>query len=210
MLATMSHERPLDLPQPGAPGQNPAFVRLAMPAEALQIAEIQRRDWAKDPARAPFLAEVDLQQMAEVWHRAIVRPPMAHYRVLVATEPTGRPQPGASPDQTMMAQRVVGFAAIGPSEDEDAGVQDSEVQEFLVDDIGHDLGHEARLLNALVDTMRADGYQRATWWLSSTDDRMRAFLVEAGWAPDGAHRELGSEDGSLRLKQVRLHTDISE
>ena len=203
----MSHDRPLtpDLEEP----RNPAFVRLAMPAEALQVAEVQRRAWAADPVQQPFLDQVDLQQMAEIWHHAILRPPMAHHRVLVATEPTGRPEPAAgSPDQTMLAQRVVGFAAIGPCDDPDAGARDSEVAEFIIDELGRDRGHDARLLNAVVDTMRADGYERAVWWVRSTDDQLRTFLTESGWAADGAHRELGTEDEQVRIKQVRLHTDI--
>lgn len=200
----MSHDRPL------TPSGNPASVRLAMPVEALQIAEIQRRAWAHDDLHRPFLGQVDLQEMAEVWHRSITRPPLAHYRVLVATEPTGRPEPTEAPDQTRLAQRVVGFAAIGPSDDPDAGATDAEVVEFIIDDMGRDLGHDGRLLNAVVDTMRADGYERATWWVRSTDDGLRKFLVEAGWAPDGAHREMATEDESMLLRQVRLHTDIRE
>lgn len=188
---------------------NPVFVRLAMPVEALQIAEIQRRAWAADPLQEPFLAQATLDEMAQVWHQAITRPPMAHYRVLVATEPTGRPERTAEPDQTRLAQRVVGFAAIGPSSDQDASERDGAVLEFLVDEMGRDRGHEDRLVNAVVDTLRADGYLRATWWLRTTDDALRRFLTEAGWAPDGAHRELGSEDEQQRLRQIRLHTDIS-
>lgn len=200
----MSHDRPL------TPAQNPATVRLAMPVEALQIAEIQRRAWAKDPVQAVFLKQVGLDEMAETWHRAITRPPLAQYRVLVATEPTGRPEATEVHDQTRLAQRVVGFAAIGPSDDPDAGALDSEVGEFIIDDLGRDLGHDGRLLNAIVDTMRADGFQRATWWVRTTDDVLRRLLVESGWDTDGAHRELGTdEDEEVVLRQVRLHTDIS-
>ena len=41
------------------------------------------------------------------------------------------------------------------------------------------------------------------------DDVRRTFLTEAGWAPDGAHRELDLHgNGTVRVKQVRLHTDL--
>ena len=44
----------------------------------------------------------------------------------------------------------------------------------------------------------------------AADDALRAFLTEAGWAPDTAHRELAlDEDGETRVKQVRLHTQFS-
>jgi hypothetical protein len=48
-------------------------------------------------------------------------------------------------------------------------------------------------------------------WLNSTDDALRAFVTTAGWAPDGAHRELDLRgDGEVLVKQVRLHTDLTE
>ena len=47
-------------------------------------------------------------------------------------------------------------------------------------------------------------------WVGSTDDARRAFLTEAGFAPDGAHRELDLHgDGTVRVKQVRLHADLT-
>ena len=52
-----------------------------------------------------------------------------------------------------------------------------------------------------------DGSQRRD--LLYVDDATRAFLTAAGWAPDGAHRTLDlTGDGSVTLKQVRLHTDL--
>jgi hypothetical protein len=48
-------------------------------------------------------------------------------------------------------------------------------------------------------------------WLNSTDDVRRGFLTEAGWAADGAFRELDLRgDGAVLVKQIRLHTDLSE
>ena len=173
-------------------------VRLALPAEAGQIAALQRRAWSSTPSdelTTALLGEVDLAAMTEAWERAILRPPLAQFRVLVAVAGAGR---------------VVGFAAIGPSDDPDAaGGEDALVAEFVVDPAARGQGHGSRLLNACVDTFRADGFVRATWWVRSTDDDLRTFVTGAGWAPDGAHREIGTEDDHARVKLIRLHTDIS-
>jgi hypothetical protein len=46
-------------------------------------------------------------------------------------------------------------------------------------------------------------------WLGAADDETRLFLTTAGWAADGAHRTLDlTGDGSVQVKQVRLHTDL--
>jgi hypothetical protein len=45
--------------------------------------------------------------------------------------------------------------------------------------------------------------------VNADDDALRRFLTAAGWAADGATREIGSEDESIRLKQLRLHTNLA-
>ncbi len=171
-------------------------VRLALPSEAGAIATLQRRAWQQTlPAEllGAVLASVDLATMTESWESAILRPPLAQFRVLVA----------------LGDERVVGFAALGPSDDPDAEAgQDALVAEFVVDPLAQRGGHGSRLLNACVDTLRADGFGRATWWVQSNDDVLRRFLTEAGWDADGAHTEVALAEAGPRLKLVRLHTAI--
>ncbi|MDO5498547.1 MAG: GNAT family N-acetyltransferase [Propionibacteriaceae bacterium] len=122
-------------------------------------------------------------------------PPLAACRVLVAVAAEGG---------------VVGFATTLPSDDPDATAgTDGLIAEFLIDPGARGRGHGSRLLHACIDTLRADGFALATTWVRSTDDDLRRFLTSAGWAPDGSHREIGLTDDSVRIKQVRLHTDIT-
>jgi GNAT superfamily N-acetyltransferase len=86
-----------------------------------------------------------------------------------------------------------------------------EVSELLVDPANTRQGHGSRLVQACVDTLRADRFGTAVLWLNTQDDVRRTFLTSAGWAADGAHRELDLYgDGSVLVKQVRLHTDLAE
>ncbi|HZX04452.1 GNAT family N-acetyltransferase [Kribbella sp.] len=171
-------------------------VRLALPAEAGEIGEIQVAAWRAAYAGllpADVLADLNPAQFAAQWRAALLAPGEARNRVLVALA-----------DRTL-----VGFAAITPSDDPDADQQhDALVAELAVSPEATRAGHGSRLLNAVVDTARADGFRRVTAWVNSTDDVLRAFYTEAGWAPDGAHRELDLYgDESVRIKQIRLHTD---
>ena len=71
-------------------------------------------------------------------------------------------------------------------------------------------GHGSRLLQAAADTMVADRFTRAVTWVLASDDALRAFLTKAGWAADGAHRELDLDgSGTTVVKQVRLHTALT-
>jgi len=173
-------------------------VRSAWADDAAAIGAVQARAWRRSygavlPAAA--LDEVDADAFAEVWRVAITRPPSARHRVLVALE----------------ANRVVGFAATAPSEDPDAEPAEGEVVAFHVDPDALGAGHGSRLLAAAVDTLRADRFVRARIWLVVGDDAVRRFLEPAGWAADGAHRELDlTGDGTATLRQVRLHTDLQD
>lgn len=171
-------------------------VRLAWPAEAAAVAAVQRRGWLGLPAPLgeSLLAGVDEPTMVRAWEQVIARPADARRRVLVAVGEGGR---------------VVGFATTGPSPDPDAeaGV-DGEVDQFLIDPPAQRRGHGSRLLNACADTLRADGFTRARWWVLTPDAVLRRFLAVAGWEPDGATRTIGAEDGTVKLDQLRLHTSL--
>jgi GNAT superfamily N-acetyltransferase len=172
-------------------------VRVGWADDAAGIAAVQVSAWRRQYAAllpADVLAGLDEQQFAGAWHQAMTRPEDARNRVLVALE----------------RNVVRGFAVTGPSPDPDSDpIADAEISELVVDPDHTRAGHGSRLLHACVDTLRADRFSRATTWLPTSDDVRRQFLTDAGWAPDGAHRELDLHgDGSVLVKQVRLHTDL--
>ncbi|GAB2753549.1 GNAT family N-acetyltransferase [Nocardioides pakistanensis] len=174
-------------------------VRVAWADDAAAIAGVQVRAWRRsyDGLLPPdVLDSLDADQFTAAWQASLTKPKDARNRVLVALE----------------RNTVRGFAITSPSEDPDADpVVDGEVSELTVDPEQTRHGHGSRLLQACVDTLRADKFRRAVAWLNSTDDARRSFLTDAGWAPDGAHRELDLRgDGEVLVKQVRLHTDLTE
>ena len=173
-------------------------VRVAWAADAAAIGAVQTRAWsAAYPGVLPAaaLAELHPQAVASRWADDLRRPPSARHRVLVALE----------------RNDVVGFAAVAPSDDPDADpLADAELVVLAVHPDHTGAGHGSRLLAAVADTCRADGFTRLTAWLLSQDDTGRRFLESAGWAPDGAHREMVADDDAAPLRQVRLHTSLEE
>ena len=172
-------------------------VRVGWADDAAGIAAVQVAAWRRhyaDLLPVEVLDSFDVDQFAAAWHQALVKPADARNRVLVALE----------------RNTVRGFAVTCPSPDPDSDpIADGELTELVVDPDHTRAGHGSRLLHASVDTLRADRFARATTWLPTTDDVLRAFLTDAGWGPDGAHRELDLHgDGSVLVKQVRLHTDL--
>ena len=175
-------------------------VRVAWAEDAAAIAALQLRAWPElyaglvPPEAFPTGPEA-LAAATQAWQESLARPRDARCRALVALE----------------RNRVVGFTLTGPSTDPDRDpVADGELSELVLDPAERRLGHGSRLLQAAVDTLRADRFQRAVTWVVASDDALRGFLDGAGWGADGAHRELDLDgSGTVRVKQVRLHTDLS-
>ena len=173
-------------------------VRVAWPADAAAIADVQVRCWRLTYAGLlgeQALAAMDVDAFAQRWASQLERPGDARNRVLVALE----------------RNTVRGYAVLVPSPDPDHDqVADAELVELVLDPDFTGAGHGSRLVHAGVETMRADRFTRASTWVRTTDDALRRFLTASGWAPDGAHRELDLYgDGTVTLKQLRLHTDLT-
>jgi GNAT superfamily N-acetyltransferase len=175
-------------------------VRVAWADDAEAIAAVQLRTWPSVygdlvPAdELPSGPEAEAQ-VAGAWRQSLSAPGDARNRVLVALE----------------RNRVCGFAITGPAADPDVDpVADAELRELTIDPGERGKGHGSRLLQAAADTMTADRFSRAVTWVPVGDDALRAFLTDAGWAADGAHRELELDQaGSVGMKQVRLHTALA-
>ena len=175
-------------------------VRVAWADDAPAIARVQLRTWPElygglvPPDAIPSGPEAE-EAAAATWAESLRTPGDARNRVLVALE----------------RNRVTGFAITGPAVDPDCDpVADAELRELTIDPAERGKGHGSRLLQAAADTMSADRFARAVTWVPVGDDALRGFLTEAGWAADGAHRELQlDESGDVRLKQVRLHTALT-
>lgn len=171
-------------------------VRVAWGDDADAIAGVHLRAWPSlygellaDPALPPR------EDLAVAWKAVLGRPADARNRVLVALE----------------RNRVTGYVLTSPASDPDTDpVAVGEIQDLTVDPDEREHGHGSRLLQAAVDTLVADHFVRAVWWVNSRDDALRQFLTSSGWAPDGAHRELAlDEQGEQTVRQVRLHTEIA-
>jgi GNAT superfamily N-acetyltransferase len=176
-----------------------ASVRTAQPDDAASIASVQAAAWRATYGNvlpADVLEDLDSPAVHDQWREAVTTPPSARHRVLVA----------------MTGADVVGFAAIGPSEDSDlVAMVDAEMSALCVLPDRVREGHGSRLVNAAVDHLRTDGFLHVRVWLAAgaEDERLHAFLAGAGWAEDGARRELDLHgDGRVVVPQVRLHAAI--
>ena len=186
--------------QPPVRAEN--FVRDARPPDAGAIARIQVARWRTSYAGlvpADVLAELTSaeaeQRWREHWAGSLAGPPSSRHRVLVAV--------GAGDGGTRL---MAGFASFGPATDPDRWpATDGELYELCVAQDQAGRGHGSRLLNAAATTMAEDGFGTVSAWVLEQDASAWQFLESAGWAPDGARREL---DMGTAVPAIRLHAAL--
>jgi GNAT superfamily N-acetyltransferase len=177
-------------------------VRLARVPDVERIGEITAASWRGRLAGVlpdDVLAGLDPDALGFAWTSGILTPPTPVHRLLVAVE------------RTADEEVVVGFAALGPSEDPDAEPDIVEILALEVDPARHREGHGSRLLSAAVDLARQSGARTALVWCPLHDEVRRAFLLSAGWGPDSAYRDLevsGDPEAPVVVREVRLVTGL--
>ena len=174
-------------------------VRPARPEDADELGRIQVLTWRTAYASilpAPVLDALSEEAAAAAWREAVEAPPSPRHRVLVALEQDWR----------------VGFAAVAPAEDLEPDDPEPDataaVGPILVEPRWGRRGHGSRLLAAVVDHARGDGWRRAVAWIPEDDTASRDFLISAGWAADGLARALDTGAGEVR--EIRLHVLLDE
>ncbi|WNM40514.1 GNAT family N-acetyltransferase [Micromonospora halotolerans] len=181
------------------------YVRPARPEDAGEIARLQLATWRVAYRRIlprHVLDNLDEAYLARRWSAAVQEPPSGAHRVLVAVEQAEQ-------------SYLVGFAASGPADAEALAPGEPAdaladgvvaVTDLLVEPRWGRRGHGSRLLAAMVDHWREDGFTRAVAWAFDADEATRGFLTSTGWEPDGAGRALDVDD--MLVPQVRLHVGV--
>jgi GNAT superfamily N-acetyltransferase len=181
------------------------FVRPARPEDAAEIARIQLSTWRSSYRRMfppHVLANLDEAYLTRGWSEAIESAPSKRHRVLISVE------------QSATSTAVVGFAAAGPADEQALAPEEppladdvAAITELLIEPRWNRRGHGSRLLAAVVDLWREDGFATAVAWAYEQDKPMQKFLASAGWETDGAGRALDVDD--MLVPQVRFHVSLA-
>lgn len=180
------------------PSSADASVRTATAADLTAIGGVHARAWTaayRDVLPREVLDRLDPTALSRAWEPSLHAPAQAWPHLLVAcTGPT-----------------VVGFAACARAGD-GPGVRpgDAELVALLVDPSHQRGGHASRLLAAAVDRLREDGALRLLAWTVADDVPRREFLVSAGFAEDGASRQLASDVVPGTVHEVRLVAALAD
>lgn len=165
-------------------------MREASDADAPDISRIGVAGWQTayvGLVPQDFLDALDVGQRADVW------------RDIIASAP--HPPLVAELDGT-----VVGFAASGPTRDDDADPETTaEVYAIYVDPARWRTGIGGVLLDASIDRLRTH-FPRCTLWALEGNERAHRFYAAHGFTPDGVRKQQDSR--GVLLNEVRYACDL--
>lgn len=167
-------------------------VRPARPEDAAAIAEIHVESWrAAYRGHMPdeLLDSLSKAGREMTWHGELVDP--------------------APHSEIFLAERddLVGFSACGPSRDRELdGTQTGEIYAVYVAPGRWREGIGGALLEASLDFLGREGFEKATIWVLESNQRARDFYEWAGFRADGAEKtELHK---GVQLEEVRYRGSI--
>jgi GNAT superfamily N-acetyltransferase len=167
------------------------------------------------PARAEDAA--DLAQVHVLAWQGAYRGqlPDAHLENLSVERLTGfwRTTVEAQPDSGQMClvltqgERLTGFAQLGPSRDADASGRTGELEAINLRPESWGAGGGQLLMAASLSWLRVAGFDRATLWVLTTNERARRFYEAGGWTAD--EREKADQIGGARIVEVRYARELA-
>jgi len=162
-------------------------IRPASPDDALAIETTRVRGWRSAYRHVFPAAELDAMPIdPERWRSRLHVPPPGWTTVVCET-----------------GGRVVGFASVGPSRDED---ELGELYAIYVDPDDWSTG-AGRALMASAEAALAAEHSAALLWVLEDNPRARDFYERAGWAPDGVRK--AEERFGVRAAEVRYRKDFA-
>jgi GNAT superfamily N-acetyltransferase len=163
-------------------------IRLASPDDALAVETIRIHGWRSAYRHVFPPADLDALPIdPERWRPRLHVPP-----------------PGWTTFVCEVRGRVVGFASVGPSRDEDGF---GELYAIYVDPDAWSTGAGRALLEAAEEQL-GSAFDAALLWVLEDNPRARRFYERAGWAPDGARK--AEERFGVRAPEIRYRKDFAE
>jgi ribosomal protein S18 acetylase RimI-like enzyme len=150
-------------------------VRRALDSDAHAIAAVHIESWrAAYVGLVPddFLAQMSVDQREEAWRENLAAMvwPSPGTMVLVDTD------------------AVTGFTSVGPSRDDDAAPGTGELWAIYLRPDTWGTGAGRLLLGEAVARLREAGFEQATLWVLTGNERARRFYEADGWSSDGTER----------------------
>jgi GNAT superfamily N-acetyltransferase len=169
-------------------------VRQAQPSDARAIAEVSvaSRRWSyRDVLPKADLDALSVEQVTTDFAEGLAELP-----------------PGSDVYVAELARRIVGYAYVLPSPDDDVPAGTSELGSLYVTEDVAGTGVAHALMDASIERVRAVGHGVLTLWVRRENGRARRLYEKHGMRPDGAERSRPHDVLPTKMHEVRYRMSL--
>jgi GNAT superfamily N-acetyltransferase len=169
-------------------------IRAAEPSDAREIAEVHVRGWQwgyRDLLPSEVLDALSVDRREEGWNEILSSLP-----------------DGATVLVALQSERIVGFAGVGPSRDDDATESSGELSSLYLEEEVAGTGVGRALMDSAVAVSRSAGYHELRLWVLERNSRARRFYEAAGLRPDGTAKQEMHPVVPVLLEEVRYRRSL--
>ena len=124
------------------------------------------------------------------------------------TEELAELPPGSAVYVAELARRIVGYAYVLPSPDDNAPAGTSELGSLYVTEDAAGTGVAHALMDAAIEQAHAVGQGVLTLWVRRENGRARRFYEKQGMRPDGAERSRPHDVLPTEMHEIRYRMSI--
>jgi GNAT superfamily N-acetyltransferase len=116
--------------------------------------------------------------------------------------------PGSAVYVAELASRIVGYAYVLPSPDDDVRAGTSELGSIYVTEEVAGTGVARALMDSAVEYARVVGQGTLTLWVGRENGRPRRFYRKQGMRPDGAERSRPHDFAPIEMNEIRYRMSL--
>lgn len=146
-------------------------IRKAIKDDAYSMAVIHVKTWQcayKGQLPNEFLNSLSIEKRAAVWEKDL-----SDNNKVTTTY------------VALIDNKIVGLCNVGPNRDTDVNSNVGEVYGIYVDPNSQGKGVGTQLMEKGLETLKKEGYEKATLWVLTSNEKTRRFYEDKGWSIEG-------------------------
>jgi GNAT superfamily N-acetyltransferase len=106
----------------------------------------------------------------------------------------------------LIDSKIVGFCNVGPNRDDDISSDTGELYAIYIDPRSQGKRVGTQLMERGLDTLRLAGYNKATLWVLTSNEKTRKFYEHKGWRLEGKTKTESKKN--VELHETRYIIDL--
>ena len=168
------------------------IIRSAKVSDAAGIAKVHVETWQcayKGQIPNSYLNSLSIEKRAGTWKKQLETPDVGTHTLVAEVD-----------------GQIVGWCTVGVSRDGDASQEVGELYGIYILPAHAGKGAGSQLMTKALETLKKEGYKKATLWVLDTNEKTKSWYTRKGWSIEGKTK-VDKRDG-FDLNETRYSIDL--